>query len=119
MFFLPSRLEQVSISIPRLLYVSFWGFASPFFESMEDVNALREPCYVEDPVFSARVDPDLLDAGTDGGHPLPVYRLKPLLHSSELKANIPPRLGWEFSNVVARRPQPEERLIHSQSLYKY
>jgi hypothetical protein len=118
MFFLQSRLEQVSISIPRLLYISFWGLASAFFESMEDVNALREPCHVENPVFSARMDPDLLDAGTHGGHPLPVCRLESLLHPAELEANIPSRLGRKRSNLVERGPQPKERLIHSRELYK-
>jgi hypothetical protein len=119
MFFLPSRLKQVSISIPRLLYVSFCGLASALFESMEDVNALGESRHIEDPVFGARMDPNLLHAGAHRGHPLPVRRLESLLHPAELKADIPSRLGRKRSNVVKRGAQPEERLIHSNRLYKY
>src|SRR3990172_4977427 len=71
MFFLPSRLEQVSISVPRLLYVSLWGLTSPLLERVEDVNALRKPRHVKDPAFRARVHSQLLDAGAHGRHPLP------------------------------------------------
>jgi hypothetical protein len=75
-FLLPSHFEQVSISISRLLYVSFWGLTSPLFDGTKDVNALREPRHVEHPVFRARADPDFLDAGTHRGHPLPIVRLE-------------------------------------------
>jgi hypothetical protein len=119
MFFLPSRLKQVSISIPRLLYVSFSGLASALFEGMEDVNALREPSHIEDPVFGARVDADLLHAGAHRRHPLPVARLESLLNPAELEADISSHLGRKRSNVLERRAQPEERLIHSRRLYKY
>jgi len=119
MFFLPSRLKQVSISIPRLLYISFCGLACALFESMEDVNALREPRHIEDPVFRARVDPDLLHAGAHRRHPFPVARLESLLNPAELEAHIPSRLGRKLSNVAERGAQPEERLIHSRRLYKY
>jgi hypothetical protein len=119
MFFLPSRLEQVSISVPRLLYVSLWGLTSPLLERVEDVNALRKPRHAKHPVFRARVDSDLLDTSAHGRHPLPVVRLESLLHSVELEADTPSRLGWKRSNLVERGPQPEKRLIHSGLLYKY
>jgi hypothetical protein len=119
MFLLPSRLEQLSISIPRLLYVSFWGLARPLFEGVENVNALCKARYVEDPVFGARVDSDLLDAGTHSRHPLPIVRLESLLHPSQLKAGASSCLSWKRSKLVERGTQPEERLIHSGSLYKY
>jgi hypothetical protein len=102
MFFLPSRLEQLSISTPRLLYVSFWGLTRPLFESVENINALCKARYVEDSVFGARVDSDLLDAGTHSRHPLPIVRLESLLHPSQLKAGASSRLRWKCSNLVER-----------------
>jgi hypothetical protein len=102
MFFLPSRLEQFSISVPRLLNVSLWCLTSPLFESVEDVNAFRKPRHIEDSVFRASVDPDLLDAGTHGRHPLPIVRLKSLLHSAELEASTPSRLGRKRFDFVER-----------------
>jgi hypothetical protein len=43
---------------------------------------------MEDPVFGARVDADLLHAGAYRRHPLPVAGLESLLNPAELEADI-------------------------------
>jgi hypothetical protein len=104
MFFPPSFLEEFSISGPRLLDVPLWGLPSALFESVEDVNTLCESRQVEDSMFRARVNPDLLDARTHRGYPFPVVRLESLLHSAELEADTSSSLGWKRSDLLERGP---------------
>jgi hypothetical protein len=110
MFFLPSRLEELSISILCLFNVSFRRFAIPLLECVKDVNALRESRHVEDSVFGARMNPNLLDAGPNGRNPLPVVRLESLLHPSKLEASMSSRPGWKRPDLVKRGPSQKRGL---------
>jgi hypothetical protein len=118
-FFSPSFLQEFSISVPRLLDVSFRGLLGAFFEGVEDINTLCEARDVEDPMFGGRVNPNLLDARTHRRYPLPVVRQESLLDPTKLEADTPSSWGWKGSDFVQRGPQPKERLIHSVRVYKY
>jgi len=52
-------------------------------------------------------------------HRLPVVRIEPLLHPSKLQPASAPRICRKRPDVAARAPDPDERLVRHDSLYKY
>jgi hypothetical protein len=65
------------------------------------------------------VDADFLNAGSDGGHRLPVVGFKPLLDAPQLKARNSSRIRRESLEVASRRSEPKQRLIRHRSICKY
>jgi hypothetical protein len=89
------------------------------FAKVQDVDSLREPGYVADPMLRLRIDAYLPHTGADGRHWLPVARFHALLHAQELEARNPSSFGWKGPDVSAGRPEPEQRLVHRLQVHNY
>ena len=73
----------------------FRRLSRALLEGVEDIHGFGKRGDVEHPVFQARMNPDLPDARTNGGHRFPVVRIETLLDAPELEARVPPRIGGE------------------------
>jgi len=101
MAFSPPMFQQLSIARPRKLDVGTGGLLGTLLESVQYVDALKEPGNVADPMFRLGVHSYLLDARPYAGHRLPVVRFQPLLNAEQLKPSYTPRWLGEPPDVAS------------------
>jgi hypothetical protein len=70
-------------------------------------------------MFQSSVDADFLDAGSQGGHRLPVVRFQPLLDAPQLEPRNSARIRRKSFKVAPRRSEPKQRLIRHGSICEY
>jgi uncharacterized protein YdeI (YjbR/CyaY-like superfamily) len=88
-------------------------------EGVEDIHGFGKRGDVEHSVFQARMNPDLPDARTNGGHRFPVVRIETLLDAPELEARVPPRIGGEGAQGGQGAAEPRDGLVRHASIYKF
>lgn len=78
------------------------------FKDVQDIDAFGELRDIKDPMLNLGVNSDLLHAGSDGRHWLPIIRLESELHQVQLMASELSSVLGELAQVVERRAHPEE-----------
>ncbi len=97
----------------------FRRLSRALLEGVEDIHGFGKRGDVEHPVFQARMNPDLPDARTNGGHRFPVVRIETLLDAPELEARVPPRIGGEGAQGGQGAAEPRDGLVRHASIYKF
>src|SRR5260370_30534473 len=89
----PSPVHERAQAILGELQIVFRRLSRALLEGVEDIHGFGKRGDVEHPAFQARMNPDLPDARTNGGHRFPVVRIETLLDAPELEARVPPCIG--------------------------
>jgi hypothetical protein len=119
------RVSGLAVSNNRLqssfcqLQVTLASLPCLLFESVKDINAIREFRYVDHTMLSACVDTQFLDSHPNAGERFPIIRLEALLDSPQLEASHPPGANREGLKVRSGRAGPNEPLVHEVGVYKY
>ncbi len=119
MFQGPPEIDQLTKAVLRKIDVARRSLSRLLLKRMEHVHGFGKRRDVQNPMFKAGVNTDLADTGTNGGHRLPVVRVEPLLHTSELKAHEPFRVRWQRPDISLRAPQPRQRLVRHDPVSKF
>jgi hypothetical protein len=114
----PSPIHEGAQAILGELQIVFRRLPRALLEGVQHIHGFGKRRDVEDAVFEARLNADLADAGADRRHRFPVVRIEPLLHTSELEARIPPRIGGEGAQGSEGATEPRNGLIRHVSIYK-
>jgi hypothetical protein len=95
-----SPYEPISKPIPGKPQLVFGRLSGPFLERVKYVHSLAEISRVEYPVLGLCANSDLSHAWTNGGHWLPIVRVKSLLNSAELKAGDATGISRESFHIA-------------------
>src|SRR5438132_14333184 len=114
----PSPVNERAQAILGELQIVFRRLSRALLEGVEDIHGLGKRGDVEHPVFQARMNPDLPDARTNGGHRFPVVRIETLLDAPAVEARVPPRIGGEVVHVVPGAAESAGGLLLEALLFK-
>src|SRR5204863_745588 len=107
----PSPVHERAQAILGELQIVFRRLSRALLEGVEDIHGFGKRGDVEHPVFQARMNPDLPDARTNGGHRFPVVRIETLLDAPALEARVPPRIGGEGAQGGQGAAEPRDGLV--------
>jgi len=100
----PPRTDHIGQALASQLKVGLPSLAGALLKGVEHVNGLFVLGHVEHAVFHARVNADLSNSRTHGGHGLPVTGEEPLLKAPELIAGLAPGGLGEGAEVLKGSP---------------
>jgi hypothetical protein len=111
--------HKITETLPRELHVPFRRSLRSLLERMEHVDRFIELRDVEDTMRDCCMDANLPNPETDRGHRFPIVWLKPTLNPQELESCDLPYVGWETTQIVSGRSEPDHGLLSHALLYKY
>lgn len=108
-----SKAKEIGKALPRQGDVGLSGLGCALLERMDDVDSVFVLRDIKHAVFKFGVYPDLVHAGTNGRHGLPIIGHEALLDSPQLVAGGSPGFGRKRANILERRSKPSQWLLQS------